>query len=111
MAQLRTAPGELLVWLGPAIRQRAFEVGEEVLAASAAAAPAQLLEPTRACFRAGAPGKYFADLYALARLRLENLGVTRVFGGEYCTWSQPELFYSWRRDGTSGRMISVIVFR
>ncbi len=111
IAQLRTAPEELLVWFGPAISQLAFEVGEEVLEEFSKAAAAPLRPAIRACFRAGAPGKYFADLYALARLRLQSLGVTRVFGGDYCTWSQPELFHSYRRDGSRGRMISVIVFR
>jgi YfiH family protein len=108
--RLRSAPGELLVWLGPAISQRAFEVGEEVLTIFESAAPAHLREATRACFRAGSAGKYFADLYALARLRLGNQGITRIYGGDYCTYSQPEWFYSYRRDAASSRMISIIVF-
>ena len=111
VARLHSAPGDLLVWMGPAISQRAFEVGGEVLARFLAAAPAQLREPIRDCFRPGVAGKYFADLYGLARIRLENLGVSRIFGGEYCTFEQDDLFYSYRRDGTAGRMISVIVFR
>lgn len=109
--QLHTSPEDLLVWLGPAISQAAFEVGEEVQAQLLATAPAQSRDSTRACFRPGAPGKYYADLYALARLRLENLGITYVYGGEYCTFSQADLFHSYRRDGTIGRMISAIVFK
>jgi YfiH family protein len=110
VSRLRSAPRELLVWLGPAISQRAFEVGEEVLDTFICAAPEHLRQATRACFRAGSTGKYFADLYALARLRLEDLGISRIYGGDYCTFSQPELFYSYRRDAGSSRMISVIVF-
>jgi YfiH family protein len=110
VSQLASAPAQLMAWLGPAISQGAFEVGAEVQAAFVSAAPAQLRDATRACFRAGARGKYFADLYALARLRLEKLGVTRIYGGDYCTFSQPELFYSYRRDADSRRMISIIVF-
>jgi YfiH family protein len=110
VAQLRSAPAKLLVWLGPAISQDAFEVGEEVCSAFVSAAPDYLQDATRACFRAAEQGKYFADLYALARLRLNELGISRVTGGDYCTFSQTELFYSYRRDASSGRMISVIVF-
>jgi len=111
VAQLHSDSDELLVWLGPAIGQSAFEVGEEVMQAFLDAAPVSLREQTRACFLAGAPGKYHADLYALARLRLENLGIHAVYGGEYCTLSDANSFYSYRRDGSDGRMISIIVFR
>jgi YfiH family protein len=111
VAQLRSGADELLVWLGPAIGQGAFEVGKEVLQAFLDGAPGSLREQTRACFRAGAPGKFHADLYALARLRLGNLGIDAVYGGGYCTWSDSNSFYSYRRDGSEGRMISIIVFR
>jgi YfiH family protein len=110
VARMHSSPGDLLAWLGPAIGQGAFEVGEEVLVAFVSAAPRHLEAATRSCFIPGGAGKYHADLYALARLRLEQLGVMQQFGGEYCTFSQPELFHSFRRDGTSGRMISLIVF-
>lgn len=105
-------PGtELIAWLGPAISQRAFEVGPEVRAAFLA--PCRD-EPSRAAVRAaflpghdGAPS-YHADLYALARIALAELGVSRVYGGGFCTFGSPELFYSYRRDGVTGRMASLI---
>lgn len=105
-------PGtELIAWLGPAISQRAFEVGPEVRAAFLA--PCRE-EPSRAAVRAaflpahdGAPS-YHADLYALARIALAELGVSRVYGGGFCTFGSPELFYSYRRDGVTGRMASLI---
>ena len=55
-----------------------------------------------------APGKFKADLYALARLELEALGVSGVYGAGHCTFASPELFYSYRRDGVTGRMASLI---
>ena len=110
VSRLHSAPESLLVWLGPAIGQSAFEVGEEVRTTFVCAAPEHLQTATGACFQPGRRGKYFADLYALARLRLENLGISRISGADYCTFSQPELFYSYRRDAYCGRMISIIVF-
>lgn len=94
----------LLAYLGPAIGPRAFEVGEDVRAAhldwDGAAA---------AAFAPGArPGKWLADLYGLARLRLSRLGVPAVYGGGACTFSEPERFFSYRRDGATGRMASLI---
>jgi copper oxidase (laccase) domain-containing protein len=92
------------VWLGPAIGPLAFEVGDEVreqfchvIAASSDAFTAT-----------STPHKWMADIYQLARLRLYAAGVQRITGGDYCTFSQSELFYSYRRDGVTGRMASVI---
>lgn len=95
------APQNLMVWMGPAISQAAFEVGEEVRAAFIAAQP-----QAEAAFvlSAGGNGKWLADLPALARLRLEKLGVTKIYGGNYCTWRERERFFSYRRDGATGRM-------
>lgn len=103
-------PGDqLLAWLGPAIGPAAFEVGAEVLSAFADPAPADK-DSVRRCFSPspGRQGHYLADLYALARLRLAGAGVSRVYGGGACTFSDPERFYSFRRDGETGRMGSVI---
>ena len=105
-----TAGDALHAYLGPAIGPAAFEVGTEVRTAFLdAALPAERLA-TDAAFRphAAAPDKYFADLYALARLRLARLGVTRVSGGTHCTFSEPERFYSYRRDRVTGRMGALI---
>lgn len=94
---------ELLVWLGPAIGPTAFEVGDEVRSAFIAIDPA-----AEACFAAGQAGKWWCDLYGLARQRLAALGVAAVYGGDYCTWSDSARFFSYRRDGATGRMASLI---
>lgn len=104
-----TEPAELLAWLGPAIGPARFEVGAEVqqaFVATAGAAGAQ----ARAAFRPNPQrdGYYFADLSALARLRLAAVGVTAVFGSDICTYLHKERFFSYRRDGTTGRMVSLI---
>ncbi|MBV8666989.1 MAG: peptidoglycan editing factor PgeF [Burkholderiaceae bacterium] len=96
--------GELLAWFGPAIGPQSFEVGEDVLQAFVArhAAAEAAFQPI-----AGKPGKYLADIYALARLRLRDVGVERISGGDCCTVRERR-FYSYRRDGSSGRMASLI---
>jgi YfiH family protein len=93
------APHKLMVWFGPAISQRAFEVGDEVRAAFVAH-DAQAAE----AFLPGADGKWLADIYLLARQRLQVMGVTRIYGGEHCTYNDPTRFFSYRRDGVTGRM-------
>lgn len=93
------APQNLMAWLGPAISQEAFEVGEEVRAAFVAVQPQAV-----SAFILGRHGKWFADIYALARLRLNALGITQIYGGGYCTWREREKFFSYRRDGVTGRM-------
>lgn len=103
IAAMEADPATLLVWLGPAIGPNAFEVGDEVraifLAHDGAAASA---------FTPHAPGKWLADIYQLARLRLARCGVTRVYGGDYCTFRDHERFFSYRRDRETGRMASLI---
>jgi polyphenol oxidase len=93
------APQSLMAWLGPAISQEAFEVGEEVRAAFVAIQP-----QAASAFIPGQPGKWFADIYALARLRLGALGVAQIYGGDRCTYRERERFFSYRRDGVTGRM-------
>jgi YfiH family protein len=100
-------PAALLAYLGPAIGPAAYEVGAEVRAAFIAAAQGGDAE-TAAAFAPGNSGKYYADLYALARLRLARSGVRRIYGGGYCTLTERERFYSYRRDGATGRMASLI---
>ncbi|MEK6210367.1 MAG: peptidoglycan editing factor PgeF [Pseudomonadota bacterium] len=98
-----TAPDELLAYLGPAIGPSAFEVGADVrdafLARNADAASA---------FVAHKPGKWLADLFALARQRLRASGVTQIYGGGLCTYSDPRRFFSHRRDKVTGRMAALI---
>ena len=97
-------PGEeILAYLGPAIGPQAFEVGDEVRSSFVAVdvKAAQAFQPA-------AEGKWLADLYLLARQRLARKGLTRVYGGTDCTFSDAERFYSYRRDGQTGRMASLI---
>jgi YfiH family protein len=95
--------GELLAWLGPAIGAAAYVVGGEVRESFLAHDPA-----AAAAFRPAAGGGWHADLYQLARQRLQRHGVTDVYGGEFCTFQEPARFYSFRRDGVTGRMASLI---
>lgn len=113
VAAMNTSPDQVLAWLGPAIGPAAFEVGPEVREEFLATAHPAVESAVAACFTPspGHPGHCFADLYALARVRLRALGVTRVFGGGLCTYSDPERFYSYRRDGQTGRMASLILLR
>ena len=97
--------GEITAWLGPAIGKTQFEVGQDVLDAFAGADMRAFVS------FAGRPGKYLADMNALARGMLANDGVTRVWGGEYCTASERQRFYSYRRDGVTGRLASMIWLR
>jgi hypothetical protein len=96
-------PGELLAWMGPAISQAAFEVGEEVRAEFLARDPG-----SSACFIGNEGGRWQADLYGLARRRLFAAGVDQVFGGGFCTCGDPARFFSFRRDGQCGRMAAFI---
>lgn len=103
LSRMATPATRLLAWLGPAISQPAFEVGDEVRAAFIAAdAGAQ------ACFRPNERGRWQADLYALARRKLEAAGVSAVYGGGLCTYGDGERFFSYRRDGRCGRMATFI---
>jgi len=99
------SPSDVMVWLGPAIGPLAFEVGEDVRQAFVAA---DIHSDT--CFvpRPHQPGKYLADMYALARLRLRACGVEQIYGGQECTLSQPQDYFSHRRDAASGRQASLI---
>ena len=96
-------PDRLLAWLGPAIEQEAFEVGNEVreqfLARSA---------DNELAFMLNARGRWQADLYDLARRELARLGVSRVFGGGFRCFADRDRFFSYRRDGTTGRMATLV---
>jgi YfiH family protein len=103
LAAMACPAGEVMAWLGPAIGPQAFEVGDEVREAFVAASPS-----AGAAFAAAAPGKWHANLYQLARQRLAEAGVTDVQGGDRCTWSESAHFFSYRRDGCTGRMATLI---
>jgi polyphenol oxidase len=101
-------PGyEIIAWLGPAISQPAYEVGDDVripfLGRDSNAASA---------FKANSHGKWQCDLYELAHLNLMRLGIREIYGGDYCTYSDEDHFFSHRRDsqraGQCGRMASLI---
>lgn len=94
---------EVLVWLGPAIGPQAFEVGPEVREAFVE----QLPESAKAFVPSQNPGKFMADIYELARLRLAARGVTAVYGGGFCTVTDPR-FFSYRRSPQTGRFASLI---
>ena len=108
MAARSGGQAQWLAWLGPAIGPAAFEVGAEVREAFLQQALPEERASVEAAFVAGAPGKYLADLYALARIRLARAGCTQVFGGDACTVSDPDRFYSYRRDRTTGRMATLV---
>jgi YfiH family protein len=125
VAAMRAAgAGEITAWLGPAIGPDAFEVGPDVKATFEAALPGQVADafrpaspsttgqPTDIAAQAAAasarPEKYFADIYLLARRMLARAGVTRVHGGGRCTATETDWFYSYRRDGVTGRQASLI---
>lgn len=103
IAAMNVPPHELLAWLGPAIGPENFEVGDEVLAAFVADDPA-----ARDAFKAKLPGKWLADIYHLARLRLQRAGVAEISGGGFCTVADDERFFSYRRDRVTGRMATLI---
>lgn len=100
---LQVEPEQVLVWLGPAIGPQAFEVGPEVREAFMQ----QLPVTAEAFIPSKNPGKYMADIYQLARLRLAARGVTAVYGGGFCTVTDPR-FYSYRRSPRTGRFASLI---
>lgn len=103
VAAMAVPGGELLAWLGPAIGPRVYEVDDEVRAAflekDAAAATA---------FARARPGHWLLDLYAVARQRLAGEGVTRIYGGTWCTYSDAAQFFSYRRDRGAERMAALI---
>lgn len=95
---------DVMAYLGPAISQTHFEVGAEVREAFVS----QCSEHALAFCPASNKGKYLADLYLLARQKLQRAGVSMIFGGGRCTFAESEAFFSYRRDGETGRMASVI---
>lgn len=98
IAAMPVPANQLMAWLGPAIGPEAFEVGSEVRAQFMA-------QDAQAESAFAAKGdKWLGDLYTIAKQRLQTLGVTQIYGGGRCTFSEPENFFSFRRDGDTGRM-------
>lgn len=97
------SPDELLAWLGPAIGPGSFEVGDEVREVFVDRDPA-----AEEAFVPSPAGRWLADLYELARLRLRACGIDAVYGGGWCTLRDAQRFYSYRRDAKTGRMATLI---
>jgi YfiH family protein len=93
------APNELMAWMGPAIGPQAYEVGSDVAEAFQEEFPAGFTPRG---------DRFLLDIYALAKLKLAAVGVHAVYGGAFCTMSDPERFFSYRRDGVTGRMASLV---
>ena len=101
-------PHQIIAWMGPTIGPNHFEVGDDVVAAFRDTAAPNDAAQTEAAFTRKANGKWLCDLYALARLRLAALGVSSVSGGGWCTFEDSQRFFSYRRDGQTGRMAALI---
>lgn len=100
------APEDLLAWFGPAIGPAAFEVGDEVREAFVQQQPEY-----QAAFSFSRAGHWLANIYQLATLRLRRAGVSRFYGGTHCTYTEADRFFSYRRDGITGRMASLVWLR
>ncbi len=105
VAAMRTPAGRVVAWLGPAAGPQAYEIGEDVYRAFVDRDPAAAV-----AFAATRPGHWRVDLYVLARMRLSQAGVTRVHGGGLCTISDPQRFFSHRRDARTGRLATLVWF-
>jgi hypothetical protein len=103
VAAMGCAGDRLLAWMGPAIGPTAFEVGDDVRNPFVTDN-----EAAESAFAALGGGKWLADIYLLARLALGRVGVSAVYGGGYCTVEETARFFSYRRDGVTGRMASLI---
>ena len=111
VATFKHSPDQVMAYLGPAIGPQVFEVGAEVM--DAFVRTAQNESHRQAVFKAfnpvdGDPEKYLADLYALARAELTASGVIDIYGGNYCSYSDSERFYSFRRESKTGRNASLV---
>lgn len=101
---MQAKPESTYIWLGPAISQLHFEVGDEVKLYFCK----HNNDAAKAFIPSTTPNHWMADLYFLAKQRCQHLGFSHIYGGGFCTYSAPERFYSYRRDGQTGRMASLI---
>ena len=99
-------PEDIVAWMGPAIGPSKFEVGDDVLKAFSPQGSSILSKAFESM--AGSPGKYLANLYLLAQDRLLSMGIEQIYGGDFCTFSDPGRFFSYRRDKETGRFVSLI---
>ena len=106
VASMPVSSSQMIAWLGPAIAQPSFEVGDEVRAAFAAAG-----FDAEKRFSPNERGRWQADLFGLAADRLRSIGISDVHGERVCTYTDPLRFYSYRRDGPTGRLLSFIYRR
>ena len=106
LMSMKCNPEDIIVWLGPAISQEAFEVGDEVREIFIDSD-----KDSRDCFKMNEYNRWQADIYGLAKIRLRNNGITLIYGGEYCTFRDDELFFSYRRENICGRMASMIYIK
>ena len=97
------ADGDWVAWLGPAIGPEAFEVGDDVRAALLARSDRVIT-----AFRPNGAHRWHADLYEIARILLRSHGVQQIYGGGFCTFIDSDRFFSYRRDGVTGRMATLI---
>ena len=107
---LALSPGlrakDIVAWMGPAIGPSKFEVGDDVLRAFSSQDPSILSKGFKPV--PGSPNKYLANLYLLAQDRLRSFGIEQIYGGDFCTFSDPDRFFSYRRDKETGRFASLI---
>ena len=110
VASFHAQPWAISAWLGPAIGPCHFEVGDEVRTAFVAGSVPEHRAATEAAFAVGArPGKWLADLYALARLRLRRCGLEQIAGQPLCTVCNNERFYSYRKQPLTGRFATLVL--
>lgn len=102
LAQFNAAPSSIMALLGPAIGPQQFEVGEDVKQAFSD------IDAQSATAFTPSGSKYLSDIYSLARLRLQAVGIHAIYGGNHCTVSEKQQFFSYRRDGITGRMASLV---
>lgn len=105
VAEFECEPAQISVWLGPAIGPNSFQVGNEVIEQFCAFDP----NAEEAFIEDGSTsGKFLGNLYQIAKQRLNKLGIVNIFGGDHCTYTEKEHFFSYRRDKQTGRMASLI---
>lgn len=102
VSHFQAPANDIIAWLGPAIGPSQFEVGQDVKDSFC------LQNPVHQQAFTAKHEKYMADIYLLARQQLAQLGVVKIYGGEYCTVTDKSQFFSYRRDGQTGRMASLI---